>query len=255
MKPKQKLTPSLEDYLEVIYHIIEEKQAARVKEIAKRLNVNNSSVTGALKSLSAKGYLNYSPYDVITLTEEGRFVAVDVIRRHEILKQFFTDILCIDPETSDEAACKMEHEVTPEVLDKIVKFVEFTEICPRSGRDWIEGFKRFSSTGKPGNECSPTDSCRFAGEEKGPGCPALNRETVPLSSVRVGEKARLVSFENDNTTRRMLADHGVTIGSLFHVDGINPETGDIQVTVRGYHLVIRKVNADRIMVSVCQDFL
>lgn len=113
MKTKQKLTPSLEDYLEVIYHIIEEKQAARVKEIAKRLNVNNSSVTGALKSLSSKGFLNYSPYDVITLTEQGRAVAVYVIRRHEVLKQFFTDILCIDPETADDAACKMEHEVTP----------------------------------------------------------------------------------------------------------------------------------------------
>lgn len=251
MKTKQKLTPSLEDYLEVIYHIIEEKQAARVKEIAKRLNVNNSSVTGALKSLSSKGYLNYSPYDVITLTERGQAVAVDVIRRHEVLKQFFTDILCIDPETSDDAACKMEHEVTPEVLDKIVKFVEFTEICPRSGREWIEGFRRFSTTGKPKTECSQVDTCRFFDEEKGKECPAFAGEIIPLSEVGAGEKARLIRYDAQNGTRKMLMDYGITTGSLFHVDRINTETGDIELTVRGYHLIIRQVNAEQIMVSIC----
>ena len=251
MKTKQKLTPSLEDYLEVIYQIIQEKQAARVKEIAKRLNVNNSSVTGALKSLSSKGYLNYSPYDVITLTEQGRAVAVDVIRRHEVLKQFFTEILCIDPQTSDEAACKMEHEVTPEVLDKIVKFVEFTEICPRSGQEWIEGFRRFSTTGKPKNECSHVDTCRFAEEGNGETCSAFAGEVVSLSELRVGEKARLVRCDSDDGTMDMLSQHGVTAGSIFHIDRINPETSDIELTVRGYHLVIRKVNAENIMVSSC----
>lgn len=251
MKTKQKLTPSLEDYLEVIYHIIEEKQAARVKEIAKRLNVNNSSVTGALKSLSSKGFLNYSPYDVITLTEQGRAVAVDVIRRHEVLKQFFTDILCIDPETADDAACKMEHEVTPEVLDKIIKFVEFSEICPRGGQEWIEGFRRFSTTGKPKHECSNTQSCPFTGGQQEGKCPAFTGETIPLSEVHVGEKARLVRYDCENSIRQMLSGYGVTTGSLFHIDKINPETMDIELTVRGYHLVIRRVNAEKIIVSLC----
>ena len=251
MKSKQKLTPSLEDYLEVIYHIIVEKQAARVKEIAKRLNVNNSSVTGALKSLSSKGYLNYSPYDVITLTEQGRAVAVDVIRRHDVLKQFFTDILCIDPETSDDAACKMEHEVTPEVLDKIVKFVEFTEICPRSGSEWIEGFRRFSNTGKPKTGCRSVETCGFVDGEPGGKCPAFAGEILPLHDVQVGEKARLVRYEGESSTREMLEDYGVTTGSIFHVDRINPETGDMELSVRGYHLVLRRSNAEQIMVSIC----
>ena len=134
MMQKKALTASLEDYLEAIYHIIREKQAARVKEIAKRLKVNNSSVTGALKTLSKKGLLNYAPYDVITLTDKGEEAALDVIRRHEILKKFITDILCIEGSAADDAACTMEHAVTPEVLERIVRFVEFTEICPRSGK-------------------------------------------------------------------------------------------------------------------------
>ena len=125
---KKGLTASLEDYLETIYHIIQDKQAARVKEIAKRLEVNNSSVTGALKNLAGKGLLNYAPYDVISLTEKGEEVALDVIRRHRIMKKFITDILCLEEEIAEDAACKMEHYVTTEVLERIVRFVEFTEV-------------------------------------------------------------------------------------------------------------------------------
>ena len=67
----EELTSSLEDYLETIYLIISEKEAVRPKDIAKRMNVSNASVTGALKTLANKGMINYAPYDVITLTNEG----------------------------------------------------------------------------------------------------------------------------------------------------------------------------------------
>ena len=54
----EELTSSLEDYLETIYLIISEKEAVRPKDIAKRLNVSNASVTGALKTLADKGMIN-----------------------------------------------------------------------------------------------------------------------------------------------------------------------------------------------------
>ena len=55
MPKNRMLSASMEDYLEAIFHIVSEKQAARAKDIAKRLKVNNSSVTGALRSLAEKG--------------------------------------------------------------------------------------------------------------------------------------------------------------------------------------------------------
>lgn len=69
------LSESLEDYLEAIYHIVSQKQAARATDISKRLNVNPSSVTGALRSLADKGLVNYAPYDIVTLTAEGSVAA------------------------------------------------------------------------------------------------------------------------------------------------------------------------------------
>ena len=112
MAEECKLSSSMEDYLEAIFHIVSEKQAARAKDIAKRLEVNNSSVTGALRSLSEKGLINYAPYDLITLTETGKAAAQNVVRRHKALKDFFIKILCAAEKEAEDTACKMEHAIS-----------------------------------------------------------------------------------------------------------------------------------------------
>lgn len=246
---KKELTASHEDYLETIYHIIEEKQAARVKEIAKRLEVNNSSVTGALKNLSKKGLLNYAPYDVITLTQRGEEVALDVIRRHRILKRFITDILCLEQETAEDAACKMEHSVTPEVLERIVRFVEFTEVCPRNGKEWIWGFQRFCENNFSLERCREgAERCMGDIREFTDKCVAAEQAPFPLSDIAEGTKARLVEFGKKTTVGKMFTGLGITPGSLFGVRGIVPETGDIELDVRGYHLTVRKSDVKKVMV-------
>ena len=85
---QETLSASLEDYLEVIFHIVEEKQAAKAKNISDSLNVNSSSVTGALHALKEKALINYAPYDVITLTSKGKRVAKEIVQRHNALRNF-----------------------------------------------------------------------------------------------------------------------------------------------------------------------
>ena len=111
MAQRAALSSNMEDYLEAIFHISSEKQAARAKDIADRLKVNKSSVTGALRSLSEKGYVNYAPYDIITLTDKGKKLAEDVVRRHETLKDFFVKILLLEEDEAEEASCKIEHAI------------------------------------------------------------------------------------------------------------------------------------------------
>ncbi len=65
------LSASLEDYLEAIFHIVEAKGAAKPRDIVHELKIGASSVTAALKSLAAKDLVNYSPYDIVTLTKAG----------------------------------------------------------------------------------------------------------------------------------------------------------------------------------------
>jgi DtxR family Mn-dependent transcriptional regulator len=136
------LSESLEDYLEAIMHIEEEKRAARPKDIARHLSVSPPSVTAALQNLGARGLVNYHPYDLVTLTPRGRRVARDVIRRHEGLRRFFVDILRIDDEEADRVACDMEHAIPPQVMDRLLTFIDFIADSPHGGLTWSpdEGF-------------------------------------------------------------------------------------------------------------------
>lgn len=154
MTDPQQLSASLEDYIEAIYHIITEKQVARGKDISARLAVSGASVTEALRALSRRGLINYAPYEVVTLTSEGREIAEDVIHRHNSLKQFFTDVLAIDETLAEEGACKIEHTAPPEIISRMVNFIKFLEVCPRGGKDLIAGFANFCRQGKTTSNCA-----------------------------------------------------------------------------------------------------
>jgi DtxR family transcriptional regulator, Mn-dependent transcriptional regulator len=144
---KHDLTASQEDYLEAIFHISAEKMAARAKDIAKRLDVRASSVTGALRSLSTMGLVNYAPYDLITLTSEGRVVAEEIVRRHQALQNFLVHVLGVDDKEADEAACRMEHSIPKEIVERLVKYAEYVDKCPKGGITWTSGFGYYCKHG------------------------------------------------------------------------------------------------------------
>lgn len=119
-----KVSSSLEDYLEVIHEIIEEKHGVKAIEISRRLGVGRSSVTDALKSLSSKNLVNYSRYDVISLTEEGKKIAKEVIAKHSVLYDFFNNVLKLSPEEADKNACRVEHVISEEALEGFKQFMK-----------------------------------------------------------------------------------------------------------------------------------
>ena len=148
------LSASLEDYIEAIYHIVEEKLVARSKDIATRLDVSRASVTEALRALAKKELINYAPYEAITMTEQGRKIAEDVIYRHNSLKRFFTEVLAINEITAEEAACKIEHTAPPEVIAQMIGFMKFLHVCSRGGDDLLNGFAVFSEKGNSEVDCA-----------------------------------------------------------------------------------------------------
>lgn len=137
------LSASLEDYIETIYHIVEEKQVARAKNIAEQMGVSRASVTEALRTLSAKGLINYAPYEVITMTDIGRTIAEDVVFRHNTLKKFFVDILTVDTEIAEDSACKIEHAAPPEVISRMIDFMQFIDASPQGEKEIINRFRNF----------------------------------------------------------------------------------------------------------------
>ncbi|MBI4792460.1 MAG: metal-dependent transcriptional regulator [Deltaproteobacteria bacterium] len=153
MKKETRLSASLEDYLEVIALIIQDKKVARAKEIAARLHVSRSSVTEAFRALAKKKLINYAPYEVITLTDKGQAVAEDIILRHHALKDFFIKVLDVDEKLADIGACRIEHAAPRDIIDRMIRFVQFLEKCPRGGTDWITSFSIFCKNGKISDDC------------------------------------------------------------------------------------------------------
>jgi DtxR family Mn-dependent transcriptional regulator len=137
------LSASLEDYLEAIFNLARESNIARSKDIAKLLGVSRASVTGALRILKKKGLANYKPYDYVTLTESGRVAAAEIARKHKILKSFFINVLGIEPDLAQQAACRAEHALGPGIIAKLMSFIEFVTHSGENGCDLTEQFQDF----------------------------------------------------------------------------------------------------------------
>lgn len=150
------LTSAMEDYLEVIVSLAEDQGFARVRDIAGSAGVTQPTVTGALKHLSEMGLVNYKPYEVITLTRQGREAARRVRRRHELLSRFFTDVLGLPAATSESDACRVEHDLSRETVQRLVDFMGFLDSCPRAGAGWLE---RFADRCKGGPETATCTAC------------------------------------------------------------------------------------------------
>jgi DtxR family Mn-dependent transcriptional regulator len=133
------LSASLEDYLEAIYQVMAERGETRGKDIADRLGVAASSVTNALQGLARRDLIHHEPYDLITLTEEGKRVAEEVVRRHEVLTSFFTEVLAVDETTAADCACKMEHIVGDVILERLIAYIEYNRQAGNGHTAWVAG--------------------------------------------------------------------------------------------------------------------
>jgi DtxR family Mn-dependent transcriptional regulator len=117
------LSESMEDYLEAIFEIGKTKQAVRVKDVASRLGVSMPSVNNALKNLEDKALIQHEKYQYIELTAAGTRCASQLASRHNVIRSFFHDILGVSSNTAEEDACRAEHVLSNETMDKLVQYV------------------------------------------------------------------------------------------------------------------------------------
>ena len=117
------MTQSLEDYLETVCFLADAGEV-RVTDIASRLNVSKPSVLTALKTLEEQGLLEHERYGTVSLTGEGRIQAEELRERHNFLTIFLRNIVGVGAETAEKDACKMEHHLSAETLEKMRALVK-----------------------------------------------------------------------------------------------------------------------------------
>lgn len=127
MTTETNLSASLEDYLEALLVLVQEKPVARVRDIAQRVGVSMASVNTALKRLVEQGLVRHEPYEFVELTEAGMATAGRIRRRHETLRRFLSDVLSLPQEIAEADACKMEHGLHPVTVTQFQRFLEFLD--------------------------------------------------------------------------------------------------------------------------------
>ncbi|HEY5501777.1 MAG TPA: metal-dependent transcriptional regulator [Candidatus Anoxymicrobiaceae bacterium] len=115
---------AFERYLEAIYETGEcAGGEVRVKDIAASLGVSKPSVSEMVDRLVENQLVTHDKYQNIKLTAKGRRIAKGLDRKHETIKQFFIDMLGVDPDVADKDACEIEHVISDVTLDKLVEYL------------------------------------------------------------------------------------------------------------------------------------
>lgn len=127
-------TPSMEDYIEQIYLLIEEKGYARVSDIAENLSVHPSSVTKMVQKLDHEKYLIYEKYRGLVLTANGKKVGKRLVYRHELLEQMLR-LIGVKEENIYQDVEGIEHHLSWNAIDRIGDLVEFFEESPSRVED------------------------------------------------------------------------------------------------------------------------
>lgn len=122
-------TPSMEDYLERIYLLIEEKGYARVSDIAEALEVHPSSVTKMVQKLDKSNYLIYEKYRGLVLTSKGKKIGKRLVDRHDLLEDFLK-IIGVDKENIYQDVEGIEHHLSWDAIDRIGDLVQYFEENP-----------------------------------------------------------------------------------------------------------------------------
>ncbi len=122
MKTDRSIEKTIEDYLEAMLIIKEEKGYVRSIDVAHFLDVTKPSVTYTTKRLKERGYITMNEDNLIFLTDDGRAIAEKTYIKHKALSDFFIR-LGVDEKIAVEDACRIEHDISPETFDALCSHI------------------------------------------------------------------------------------------------------------------------------------
>ena len=131
MSTKRKIVSSqAEEYLEAIHRLESKVGFARTMDLSKELGVVPGSITNTIENMEKKGLVTHEPYRGVKLTENGKKLASNILRRHRLAERLLTDLLHLDWSEVHNPACKLEHALTPEIIKPLEKALGHPKRCP-----------------------------------------------------------------------------------------------------------------------------
>lgn len=171
------LTHSATHHLLAAGESIEQRGYARVADIARLLDITRGSVSVAMQSLKAAGYVEQDDSHFFTLTEKGNIAIASVRARHEIVEQFLAEVLGLSAERSHRESCRLEYLIEPPTAKRLSALLKF----------WRE-----NQDGPLEDEVD--NECPDCGSQFDPQCPSCGLETLgssyPLNNADDSKEAK-----------------------------------------------------------------
>lgn len=206
---REPLTRSTEDYLKAIYRLSGEDAPASTNAIAAHLSLAPASVSGMIKRLSEQGLLEHVPYRGVSLTAEGRRIALRMLRRHRLIEAYLVGFLGYTWDTVHEEAERLEHAVSEALIERMAHAL---------------GNPRFDPHGDP----IPDADGRIA-----------EFIYVPLTDIDAGETVVISRADTaDGGRLRYLASEGLTPGTVVTIVEHQPFRGPVTVRVDGTDRIV-----------------
>ena len=222
------MSNSREEYLEAIYNLTQDGEAATTSAISKRLNIAPASTTEMLKKLADEGYANYSPYQGVTLTSKGFGIGEKITRKHRLLERFLHDTLKIGNDKVHSEACAMEHSLSDEAERALCQALKAPGKCPDDGKLIPPCNLDFSSC----EECKELGKCSFESIRK------RKENVVALSTLKRNQEGTIAFIRGENRVLRRLHDMGLTPGTKIGITRVAPRKGPVEIAVRGSRLAL-----------------
>lgn len=145
------LIDTTEMYLKVVFELEEQRQPALRARLAERLDQAMPSVSQTVSRLERDGLLRLGDERIVELTDEGRHIAVAVMRKHRIAERFLFDVLGLDWADCHEEACRWEHVLGDAAEEKLAGLLENLDVDPYGNPiPGLEHIGRSASTFIPG---------------------------------------------------------------------------------------------------------
>jgi DtxR family Mn-dependent transcriptional regulator len=133
----------IEDGLEAIFTITSTRcRPATVQEIREVLGFNDSEMSSLIDEMQARGYLVKTSGEGVEITEQGRVLGERIARKHKVLECFLTEMLGMNEEKASQEACKLEHEISDETINRLSTYISSS--CRHHARC---GRRRFTDAG------------------------------------------------------------------------------------------------------------
>ncbi len=235
----KKISENIEEYLETIYRLSKNGEQVKTTRISKTLKIAPGSVTQMLKRLDKMGFVEYSQYKGVKLTDSGFKTAKSITRKHRLLERFLHDILKLKNNLLHDQACEMEHSLSDEAERALCQVLEHPDKCPD---DYL-----IPACDLPFASC---EECMARRDEEIDQVGKRSENLVPIMELKDKQQGKVSFIRGDYKIIRRLLDMGITIGAKIRVIKVAPLSGPVEVAIRDSKLVIGRDIACNVFVEL-----